>query len=551
MSASDKKKLRKEQSAAAMTEKQQAEQKKQKTVKAYTLTFVIAMILVVALVLASVLTIPVQVLMAKGTNALTVGTHDINAIEFNYFYGDVISNFYGQYSDYGTYQDLYVQLYTGLNPAKSLDEQVYNSETGDTWADYFIDAAISNATWTYAMVDKANAEGYTLSEDELKSMENVEAFLELYAAYYGYSNANGYLKALYGNSATIESYMEYYKTSTLASSFANTYLESLGYTAEELREYEADKLNQYNAYTYAFYTIDVDDYLTGGTIVTGDDGKDTTVYSDEEKAAALAAALADAETLVGATISSIEDFDAEIQKLAINADSKTEVTSASFTDQSYYYVDYYANYYSTDIRDWVIDDARTEGELTYIAITSTDEDKNETTDGYYVIYFGGSIDNTAKYIGTVRHLLVAFEEDDDDNVTDEAKAEAKAKAEELLAEYKAGELTEEAFTALIKEHSDDTEDGLYEEITPDSNYVENFRNWATAEHEVGDVEIVETDYGYHIMYYVSCEGNYRDYMIENDMIEEAYTEWEEAILETVEFTEGNQKYVNRDMIISG
>ena len=50
MSASDKKRLRKEQNAAAMTERQKAEQKEAKKLKSMTLTFAVVMVLVVAIV---------------------------------------------------------------------------------------------------------------------------------------------------------------------------------------------------------------------------------------------------------------------------------------------------------------------------------------------------------------------------------------------------------------------------------------------------------------------------------------------------------------------
>ena len=52
MSASAKKKLRKEENAAQLTEKQLKEQKEAKKLKAYTLTFAIIMVLVVAIVVA-------------------------------------------------------------------------------------------------------------------------------------------------------------------------------------------------------------------------------------------------------------------------------------------------------------------------------------------------------------------------------------------------------------------------------------------------------------------------------------------------------------------
>ena len=64
----------------------------------------------------------------------------------------------------------------------------------------------------------------------------------------------------------------------------------------------------------------------------------------------------------------------------------------------------------------------------------------------------------------------------------------------------------DSFAALAKEKSKDTgsaaDGGLISGITSSANYVESFRNWATdSSRKVGDTGIVESEYGYHIMYY--------------------------------------------------
>ena len=86
--------------------------------------------------------------------------------------------------------------------------------------------------------------------------------------------------------------------------------------------------------------------------------------------------------------------------------------------------------------------------------------------------------------------------------------QAEQKAQELLAQWKAGEATEESFTALVTENSDDSgsasSGGLISNITASSSYVESFRSWAIdPARKEGDVELVKSEYGWHIMYYVS------------------------------------------------
>lgn len=106
----------------------------------------------------------------------------------------------------------------------------------------------------------------------------------------------------------------------------------------------------------------------------------------------------------------------------------------------------------------------------------------------------------------VRHILI--QPADTNSETDWAAA--KAEAERILQEWKAGEATEESFAELANTYSQDggsnTTGGLYKDVNVDANYVANFENWAIdASRQPGDTDIVETEFGYHIMYFVSGE----------------------------------------------
>ena len=87
MSASNKKKLRKEQNTAAMTEKQLNELNEAKKLKHYTLTFFVAMALVVAIVIGVLLRVPIATIINRNTIALTVDGNELTAVELNYYYG--------------------------------------------------------------------------------------------------------------------------------------------------------------------------------------------------------------------------------------------------------------------------------------------------------------------------------------------------------------------------------------------------------------------------------------------------------------------------------
>lgn len=115
----------------------------------------------------------------------------------------------------------------------------------------------------------------------------------------------------------------------------------------------------------------------------------------------------------------------------------------------------------------------------------------------------------------VRHILIQPEggtTDESNEVvySEEEKAAAYAEAERILEEWKSGDATEESFGELANTYSKDggsnTTGGLYEGINADASYVAEFRAWAVdAARKPGDTAIVETEFGYHIMYFVSGE----------------------------------------------
>ena len=143
-------------------------------------------------------------------------------------------------------------------------------------------------------------------------------------------------------------------------------------------------------------------------------------------------------------------------------------------------------------------------------------DEMEFTDAEISDYYDQNADTYAenrvekidKPMVNVRHILVVpAEQNEDGTYTDEAWAEAEQKAQELLDTWKAGEATEESFAALANESSEDpgssTNGGLYEDVYP-GQMVDSFDAWCFDEaRQPGDTGIVKTDYGYHVMYFVS------------------------------------------------
>ncbi len=148
----------------------------------------------------------------------------------------------------------------------------------------------------------------------------------------------------------------------------------------------------------------------------------------------------------------------------------------------------------------------------------------------------------------VRHILIQPETvedvtDADGNVdeaaTEQAKAEAKAaakqKAEELYEQWKSGEATEESFSELAYNNSSDTgsysKGGLYEDVYP-GEMVAEFDAWCfDPARQPGDTAVVETDYGYHIMYFVGYgETSHWRAVTQEAMVQAAYDSFFDGLM---------------------
>ena len=547
MSSSKKKQLRKQQ---YMTERQASAAQEAKKLKRYTLTFWVVIALVACIFVGAVVSNPLKNVIYKNTNAMKVGDYVLSSVDVNYFYMDAISEYVNKNSSYLAYI---------MDTTKPLNEQIINQETGATWADNFVESAKNAIQSTYALYDLAVKNGHKLTEDELKSIDSTLATYELYAYYYGYKDLDSYLRASYGNGASEKSYRNYLEISTLASSYLTAYSESLEYTADDLLNYQAKKPYEFNSYTFATYYLNATNFREGGT----KDDKGNVTYSDEEKAAAIKAAEDAANALVNGQYVDVNMFDDAIKAMPINAENPS-AASTKYEDTLY------ANI-STYFQDWLIGKVagegenaeptfveRKEGEMTVIPNTSG-TGENEVINGYYVVRFGSKNANDFA-MKDVRHVLIQFEGGTTDSSTgtttysDAEKAAAKEKAEKLLNEWKAaGDLSEESFAELAKKNSKDNaaDGGLYEKVYP-GQMVENFENWLyDAERQVGDTGIVESPYGYHIMFFVGDnEQTFRDFMITNVMCNEDVTNWHTDITEALKLEVLTLKHLELDMVLS-
>ena len=540
MSASKKKKLRSQEAAQKMTERQLQEQKESKKLKLYTVIFVVVLVALVAVALISSIVDTVSNgRNEKNTVAMTVGEHSISNAEFNYYYNDNINVYYQNIQAYASL--------LGLDPTVALDEQECPQIDG-TWADFFVTSTQEQIKYVYALSEAAYAANYQLPAEEQEYVDQIIEQRKSEAATNSLT-LDIYLQALYGPGSDADSYEEYIERSVLASSYESKVLGEASFTDEQMREHEKDIFNTYSSFSFTSCYISADKFLDPANGTTDEEG--TVTYSDEVKAQALKDAEAAAKEIKAASIKSEADFKAAVKSLKINAESEKIIASP--------YENTLHDNVNSLYREWVASADRKTGDVEIFEDTRTsyDDDDNEktTVSGYYVVCFGAVNDNKFELVD-VRHVLIKPEggtTDPNTGMTNYTEAEiegAKVAAEEMLNLWKAGDTSEASFIELAKNNSADgsaADGGLIADIHPESSLVENFLNWSLdPARTVGETGVVTSPYGAHIMYYCGPNGTtFRDYMITNVM---AAAE-RDAIIEAMTVVPGDISYVNTGLVL--
>ncbi len=114
-------------------------------------------------------------------------------------------------------------------------------------------------------------------------------------------------------------------------------------------------------------------------------------------------------------------------------------------------------------------------------------------------------------IRQVRHSLLLT-----DGMDDAEKAETLETAKSYVDAVKAGTMTFDEVVALSEDTGLESNDGYYD-VTENSGFVKAFEEWAISQNEVTEIpEIVETEYGYHLMICSAISG-YEDETVKKNV----------------------------------
>ena len=425
----------------------------------------------------------------KNTTVFSLGDDiRVSEVEFTYYYSQYLNNIYSYAQQYARYG-----MNIGIDPTKSPDEQNYGTDADGKemlLSDYLKNETIS-ALQTYKILyAEAIKAGYKLTDDEQKSIDDQVEELRNTAAENKYS-LNAYLKASYGKGINEKFLRKQLEMQNIVSRYQSDTSKKLtdSYSAADIKAVYDKDHSAYNAVdartlSFAVETLTAKDGETSEQLAARQKAAAAKVKSEAE--AALKACTSEKAFLEQAKKknSSTENYDAECAT-ALNEAAKSTITS----------------YVSEDAAKWAFDSARKAGDVKLFEVGS-----NGNVSSYVILYINKG--SYAPMASNVRHILISFTDNasSSSEATDEQKKAAKASADKIYKEWQSGAKTEDSFAALAKEKSKDTgsaaDGGLISGITSSANYVESFRNWATdSSRKVGDTGIVESEYGYHIMYY--------------------------------------------------
>ena len=449
---------------------------------------------------------------------------NISLAEINYFYFQVWSQSFSTSAQYEQYGEGMGLSMTGFDYTKSPDSQEYKEDhvqfTGVTMEDL---GNIKNPTWqnvfTYSAVyqlvnakygaEKAEEAGLKLTEDEIKEIDSQFEEIRKTAKENDYS-VNRWLRLQLGYGVTEKLIRELTEDMYLAQKYYDKVTEDTtnAVTADRIDKEYADNKDDYDVVDLRVYAF----AANLGSNHKHEEGED----HDKEHEKAEAEAKKKAEAFL-AKATDEEKFIAAAKSEILTADNKsTKDPDASTLVEKAKYATLTSSY-SEAVAKWVYDDARKAGEIAVV------DGENGTF--YVVMMKNAPHKDTSIYSSDVRHILIQFPEkntdgtatsvkDDKGNttkkITEATKKATKEKAQAILDEYLKNP-TEDNFAKLAKEKTEDPgskdKGGLYEGVMNDGKYVKPFTDWSIADgRKVGDTGIVETDYGYHVMYFVKA-GN--------------------------------------------
>lgn len=449
--------------------------------------------------------------MNPGNVAVTIGNTDVSVGLYNYYYDSIVYE-YTYYAAYGYYD---------LDTTKDFGAQFTKDEEGNelSWEAYFRKLALQRLTNYTMNYEKALEAGITLTDEQKEQIDSQLESIKEQASSENKS-VNEYVNEKFGENCGLETLRKFLEQYFIAGNYYNRSTIENRPSEDEVNAYFDENSNKYQSCSIALIELEYD--------TTDDDTKAKSI----ENAKSYMSKITDVESMKAvmpeASASLIEQYVSagyfETQEEAVQTLLDSIESTETRTNVE--------SYFNEDTASWLFDEATPVNSLNYFA--------SEDYGIVYVILKTAQpvLDDAQVY--SVRHILITPANSEDESTsstetgyTDEQWANALSKAEAIVDEYNKGEKTELAFAELAEEYSEDTEStsagssGLYGggyEGTHIGEMVSEFEGWAVdPSRKYGDVDIVKSEYGYHIMYFIFAGPEYY-YNAQTDLAEERNNE---------------------------
>ena len=516
MSASRDKKQRQDTPEHKLTQKQRKEQEEAQVRRRKTIVYTIVGIVLAILVAA--LLIWHSGFFQSRTTAMTVGDHKYTPTDVAYYYHQALNTEYAM-AQYGI---------STFDPSVDPREQYVDEEQTTTYYDQFIESAQSDLIRVTALLDAAEAEGYSNDAAVQEYVDEQMSQLASSASSANYPSTESYIKAVYGRYMTEGRFKQCLEREGLANAYKQTHEDGLVYTDADLEAYYQEHTDDLDTFSYDVCFINgkaADPVDENGDPMTDEDGNAVTA-TEEEQEAAMEAARTSADEMASA-LAEGGDFAALAQeRLDADESSTYEGTQATVGTEL-----------SSAYKDWLISADRTAGDV---------ETFETEGSGVYVVRFNSRAREENSYADVdVRHILIKADTSDSTETdssgspvpTDAAMQAAHDEAQQLLDQWKAGEATAESFGELANQYSDDpgsnTNGGLYEGVTR-GQFITTFNDWMfDPARKVGDSSLVENtqsgQQGWHVVYLQAQGEVLWRYTAENTLRTSDMSEWTEGL----------------------
>ena len=463
-----------------------------------------------------------------------VGNEKLSYSEYTYYYYKVYNQVVqtaGQYSQYG----MDYGYDTSLTPAEQTKTTKDEDGNEITWLESIHNQTLDVAQMYLAYYQEAKKKGLTLDESDLASVNSAIEDMRKQADSEGKSgeddtnvglSLNAYLRRVYGNGISEGFYKKQLKLETLVQKYYNTMLDEYAetFTAEEVDAKFKEDEDSYLFTDIRLYQFQNEE-LKAQDGESDDELKARQAKSDETtkaNAQAMYDAVTDEASFVAQAkkYNTADDYDANTATL-LKSYLKSDASGGNSLSSV-----------NSDVADWAFNASTKAGDKKLV------EDSEKGT--YYVALMINPKHDVETV--SVRHILFKTVDDSNKPLDDDKIKAAKANAEDALEKFKSGEQTEEKFgeyaSNLTEDDGSKSTGGLYENVRP-GQMVEAFDKWIFDEsRKEGDVDIVETTYGYHVMYFVGKDGSYKDNTIRKSLASEKFETYSKSLLEEDEYIVG-------------